>query len=130
MTSVITTGITDVSMSGYLAAPVEPPCFEIDFPDDGFLVNRTAGGKTTEFTCILRGIVKLGEPMESQARLDGWLSDGAENVEALLKANRTLGGALAGDLFVRSISSPRRLVIDNSIFLCAEWTIDVIVSNS
>lgn len=129
ITSAITGTLTNVSMTGYLLSPVEPPCFEIDFPDDTFLLTRTSGGKTTEFSSVIRGYVQFGDPTEGQTTLDGWLSDGASNVQALLEADRTLGGSV-DDLYVRSISSPLRIQIDNTVFLCAEWTVDVIVSNS
>jgi hypothetical protein len=133
MTSAVLAAMTgdDVTMTGYLMAPVEPPCFEIDFPPDAFLLNRTGGAGTTEFEIILRGIVTIGEPDEAQKRLDGWISDGTENVQAALEVDRTLGGEL-DDLFVRSITAPRRLAVAeaNTIFLCAEWTIGVLVSQS
>ncbi len=129
ITSAITGTLSDVSMTGYLLSPIEPPCFEIDFPDDTFLLTRTSGGKTTEFSCVVRGYVQFGDPQEGQLTLDGWLSDGASNVQALLEADRTLSGAV-DDLYVRSISSPLRIQVDNTVFLCAEWTVDVIVSNS
>lgn len=129
VTSAITGGINDVSMSGYLLSPVEPECFEIDFPEGTFLVNTTAGGKTTEFEFVLRGYVRFGEPEEGQARLDSWISDGDENVQALLESDRTLGGAV-DDLYVRTVSAPLRILVDNTVFLCAEWTVQVIVSNS
>lgn len=129
VTSAITGTLTDVSMTGYLLSPVEPPCFEIDFPDETFLLTRTAGGKTTEFSFVLRGYVQFGDPQDGQIKLDGWLSDGSSNVEALLKSDRTLNGAV-DELYVRSISAPLRIQVDNTIYLCAEWTVDVIVSNS
>lgn len=129
VTSAITGTLTDVTMTGYLLSPIEPPCFEIDFPDDTFLVNRTAGGKTTEFSCVVRGYVQFGDPQDGQATLDGWLSAGNDNVQELLEADRTLSGAV-DDLYVRTVSAPLRIQVDNTVFLCAEWTVDVIVSNS
>lgn len=124
LTTNVLTAIDDVTMTGYLMVPAVPPCFEIDFPPDSFVYDQSYGRTSEELRLIVRGIVALGESDEAQVRLDGWLSDGDENVKAAIQADKTLGGA-CDDLRVERATGHRRLPIpeENTVLLCAEWTV-------
>lgn len=122
-----------VNGDGYLMSPVQPPCFEVDFPGDAFVFNRTHGGNTNELTILVRGIVQIGDTTEAQKDMDDWLEpSGATSVKALLEADKTLGGKI-DNLFVRSASAPRPLATPdkpNAGLLAAEWTVDVILTTT
>ena len=111
---------------GYLLSPINPPCFEIDFPTDGYLYGPTFSRGTDTLEVIVRGVVQVGDTTEAQAQLDEWLApSGATSVKAALEAERTLGGKV-DDLYVVSVTAQRR-VLDpskpNALFLCAEWLV-------
>ena len=122
-----------VNGDGYLMTTIQAPCFEVDFPDQSFLYNRTHGRKTNELNLVVRGIVQIGDTTESQKDMDDWLDPtGSSSVKALLEADRTLGGKV-DDLFVQSVSAPRRLATPdkpNGQLLMAEWTVSLIVTTT
>jgi len=126
--SKITGTIPYLSGDGYPVTPPVPPCFEIDFPPDGFVFNATFGNGSNDFDVILRAIV-APDVKAGVKQLYTWLSDGTENMVSILNADRTLGGTV-DDLFVRSASAPLRIVIDNTLYLTAEWRINLTVSPS
>jgi len=127
--SKITTALPYMQGDGYPLSPAEPPCFELDFPPDGLVLNATMGNKTNDFECILRCIVNAADPDAGVRKLYTWISDGGENIAAILNADKTLGGTV-DNLFVRSVSAPLRVVIDNTLYLTAEWRINLTVSPS
>lgn len=121
----ITGALGAVNMTGYLLSPINPPCFEIDFPPDSLTYDesfRTGG----ELDIIVRGIVG-GEPDEEQARLDSWLTGSTGSVKSAIESDRTLGGAVA-DLRVTQATGHRRLLTEEGLFLCAEWTVHLILT--
>lgn len=113
-----------VNMTGYLMTPAVPPCFEIDFPADGLVYDQSfkTGG---ELDIIVRGIVH-SEPDEAQAQLDTWLTGSTGSVKSAIESDRTLGGAVA-DLRVTQATGHRRLLTEEGLFLCAEWTVHLIL---
>src|SRR6185312_1894595 len=126
--SKITTALPYMNGDGYPVTPPVTPCFEIDFPPDGLVFNATMGNKTNDFEVILRCIAP-GDVDSGVKQLYTWLSDGTENINAILNADKTLGGKV-NDLFVRSASAPLRIVIDNTLYLTCEWRINLTVSPS
>jgi len=126
----ITTAIPEMQGDGYPLTPPLTPGFEIDFPPDGLVFNATYGNKTNDFDCIVRVIVSTGDPDQGVRKLYGWLSDGSTtNIATILSADRTLGGKVE-DLFVRSASAPLRVLIDNTLYLSAEWRVYLTVASS
>jgi hypothetical protein len=123
LTANIQASIADVNMTGYLMTPPEPPCFEIDFPADSFVYDFTAHRGGDELDLIVRGIVSMGDPDAGQKNLDLWL-DGA--VKTAIESDKTLGGAVE-DLRVTQATGHRRVPIDNTVYLCAEWTVHLLL---
>lgn len=122
-----------VNGDGYFMTPPEPPFFEVSFPDDSYVYDVTMGRGTDALTIIVRGVIQLGETTESQKALDEWLEpSGSTSVKALLEADKTLGGAV-DDLRVVRATGPKLLAtpeVPNALFMCAEWTVDLLVSPS
>lgn len=123
------TAMPDLNGDGYPMTPPAAPGFEIDFPPDGLVFNATYGNKTNDFDVILRMFASSGAVDSGVKRLYGWLSDGSENVVTILNADKTLGGKV-DTLFVRSASAPLRVVIDNTLYIAAEWRVNLTVSPS
>ena len=122
-------GIPGLQGDGYPMSPPEAPGFEIDFPPDGLIFNATAGNKTNDIECIVRLFCASADPDAGARLLYSWLSDGTQNVATILNADKTLGGTV-DNLFVRSASVPIRVIIDNSLYLAAEWRVNLTVSPS
>lgn len=123
----ITGALGGVNMTGYLLTPPEPPCFEIDFPPDSLTPFTEFGKKGGELDIVVRGIVALGESDDAQALLDTWLS-GSNNVASAIESDKTLGGAV-DDLYVTQVTGHRRLLTpDNTMLLCAEWTVHLLLN--
>lgn len=129
ITAAVKASIT-ANMTGYLLTSIEAPCFEIDFPRDALLHGRTFGDGTKELDLIVRGIVQLGEPKESQMTLDKWLDNsGNDGVKAAIEADKTLGGKVQ-DLNVVSATLPYELVhraAPNALFVAAEWNVHILL---
>lgn len=123
------TAIPELQGDGYPMTPPTMPGFEIDFPPDGLVFNATMGNKTNDFDTIVRVMVSSGDPDAGVKKLYTWLSDGSQNIVAILNADKTLGGKV-DNLFVRSASAPLRVVIDNTLYLAAEWRVNLTVSPS
>lgn len=116
-----------VNMTGYLMVPLEPPCFEIDFPADSLVYDSTFHRGGDELDLIVRGIVSLNEPDSSQALLDSWLAGtGSSSVKTAIESSKTLGGAVE-DLQVTRATGHRRLTTEEGLFLCAEWTVHLLL---
>lgn len=112
--------------TGYLLTPPQPPCFEIDFPEDALVFDI---GGSDNLRLIVRGIVELNEPDEAQQLLDEWLdNEGATSVKAAIESDPTLGGKVA-NLNVTSATGHRRLgTPDGAAYLAAEWTVEVFLT--
>lgn len=109
--------------TGYLLTPPEPPCFEIDFPNDGLVFDV---GGSDQLQLIVRGIVSLGEPDEAQQTLDEWLdNEGSTSVKAAIESDRTLGGSVANLNVTRATGHRRLATPDGAAYLAAEWTVDI-----
>src|SRR5574337_244343 len=123
----LTAAIPELQGDGYPMSPINCPGFEIDFPPDGFTFNATAGNKTNDIECLVRVMVQAADPDTGVRNLYSWLSDGAENIAKILQTDKTLNSTV-DDLFVRSASVPLRVVIDNVLYLAAEWRVNLVVS--
>lgn len=125
----LTAAIPELQGDGYPMSPINCPGFEIDFPPDGFTFNATAGNKTNDIECIVRMFCTAADPDSGARLLYSWLSDGSQNVAKILSTDKTLGGTV-DDLYVRSASVPLRVIIDNTLYLAAEWRVNLTASPS
>ena len=130
LVSNITSNVSGIEVfTGYLVSPLQPPCFEIDFPADSFTFSYTMGDTSHELQLIVRGIVDVNDPQSGQALLDTWLDSGG--VKDAIESDRTLGGAV-DNLRVTQATGHRRLLSaeqPNALFLCAEWTVYLILND-
>lgn len=124
----ITGALGAVNMTGYLMTPPEPPCFEIDFPPDSFVYDLTSGRGQDELDLIVRGIVGLQEPDESQKLLDTWLAgSGSGSVKAAIESDKTLGNAVESLRVTQATGHRRLLTPEGTMYLCAEWTVHLLL---
>lgn len=127
--SLSTLGIN--SDDGYPGSSIATPWFEVSLPGDGYVYDLTMGRGTDQLTLILRGIVQVGDTIEAQKTMDSWLDPtGTTSVKALVETDRTLGGKV-DDLRVTSVRGHLRLEspdAPNALYLCSEWTLDVLLS--
>lgn len=119
-------GLTFNHEDGLLMTPPVPPCFEVDFPEDGYVYGPGFSRGVDTLELILRGIVQVGDANNAQDTLFNWLDPtGSNSVNTILSAERTLGGKV-DDLFVVSATAPRRVVDPtkpNALLLSAEWRV-------
>lgn len=119
-------GLTFNHEDGLLMTPPTPPCFEVDFPDDAYVYGPTFSRGVDTLEVILRGIVQVGDANNAQETLYEWVDpSGSDSVATILNAERTLGGKV-DDLFVVSVTAPRRVVDPskpNALLLSAEWRV-------
>ena len=131
LVSNITGNVSGVNeMTGYLLESINPPCFEIDFPADSFVYSYTFGDTSHELDLIVRGIVAANDPTSGQTLLDTWLNK-TGGVKTAIETDKTLGGAV-DDLRVTLATGHRRLLVaeqPNTLFLCAEWTVHLILND-
>lgn len=114
--------------TGYILSSPEPPCFEIDFPEDAIVWDQAFAHGQHRLELIVRAIVPLGEPDESQVMLDKWLDpSGADSLKTAVERDNTLGGKVQ-DLQVTRASGHRRLATDSGNFLAAEWTVSLLLN--
>lgn len=123
----IRTSIPELNGDGYPMTPPVTPGFEIDFPPEGLIFNATFGNKTNDFDVILRVFVSGGDVDAGVKKLYTWLSD--SGITYVLNADKTLGNTVE-NLFVRSASVPLRIVTDNTLYLAAEWRVNLTVASS
>lgn len=123
LTTNITAVVTDAIMTGYLVTPPTDVCFEIDTITN---TEITFSRGLDEIELVVRGIIKAGEPDEAQKRIDNWLDGtGGESVKAAIETDKTLGGA-CDTCRVTSWRGPLRFGADpNTLWLCAEWTVQI-----
>ncbi len=128
LSAAITGAFPGAQMSGYLGADGDSPFFEIDFPSGGITLDSTYGRGTDEVEIIVRGVVPLTDPVESQQALDLWLEPGSGVREAIHGMTRPTG---VDDLRVQSINAFSRLSLSekpNAVFLCHEWVVRLLLS--
>lgn len=124
ITSLITTAMDDITMTGYLLTPIISPGFEIEIADMPY--DATFGRGTDEYDLTLRAWLSLNETDESQKRMDNWLDGTAgESVKAILEADKTLGGACDDCRVTRAISRRAMPAESNALYLVGEWTVHV-----
>ena len=119
------------SDSGYPGSPIVSPWFEVSLPGDGYVYDQTMQRGTDQLTLILRGIVQVGDTVEAQQNMDSWLDpSGSTSVKALVENDRTLGGKV-DDLRVTQVRGHLRMEspdAPNALYLCSEWTLDIVLS--
>lgn len=128
LSSAITTAFPGVQMSGYLGADGDSPFFEIDFPDGGIELDSTYGRGTDQAELIVRGVVPVGDVVETQQALDLWLEPGSGVREAINGMTKPSG---LDDIRVQRINAFRRVSLaekPNTIALCHEWTVSLLIS--
>lgn len=128
LTTAITTAFPGVQMSGYLGADGDSPFFEIDFPDGGIQFDTTYGRGTDEAEIIIRGVVPIGDVIETQQKLDLWLQPGSGVREAIHGMTKPSG---LDDLRVQRVNAYRRISLaekPNAAYLCHEWIVSLLIS--